>query len=129
MSGIQRVGSGGAWEEVVGYSRVVRAGAHVWVSGCTAAGPEGSVLGETPAEQMRVALTVLVEALAAVGATPADVVRTRTFLTDISRWEEVGREHGDIFAAVWPASTLVEVSALIDPRLCVEIEADAYITG
>lgn len=129
MTEIQRHGSGGAYEPIVGYSRVVRAGAHVWVSGCTAAGPEGTVIGDTPAEQMRAALQTLVAALETAGASAADVVRTRIYLTDISRWEEAGRAHGEVFGDIRPATTMVEVSKLIDPRMSVEIEADAFVTG
>jgi enamine deaminase RidA (YjgF/YER057c/UK114 family) len=124
---VERHGSGTPWEPIVGYAGVVRAGAHVWVSGCTAVGPDGVVLGETPREQMHQALANLVSALEQVGATPADVVRTRMFVTDISRWEEVGRAHGEVFADVLPATSMVEVSALIDPRMLVEIEAEAFV--
>jgi len=124
---VERHGSGAPWESVVGYARVVRAGSHVWVSGCTAIGPDGALVGETPREQMHQALTNLVSALEQVGATPADVVRTRMFVTDISRWEEVGRAHGELFADVLPATSMLEVSALIDPRMLVEIEAEAFV--
>ncbi len=124
---IERHGSGAPWEPIVGYARVVRAGAHVWVSGCTAIGSDGAVVGETPGEQMDQALTNLVSALEQVGATPADVVRTRMFVTDISRWEDVGRAHGEVFADVLPATSMVEVSALIDPQMLVEIEAEAFV--
>ena len=117
---IQRHGSGAPWEPVVGYSRVVRAGPHVWVAGCTAE-------GLTPYDQAKGALEVLVAALETVGATPADVVRTRIYVTDVGRWEEVGRAHGEVFADIRPSSTLVEVSGLIEPRLLVEIEADAFV--
>ncbi|MBI5105768.1 MAG: RidA family protein [Solirubrobacterales bacterium] len=120
MSRIERHGSGAPWEQVVGYSRVVRAGDHVYVSGCTAP-------GQTPYEQMRGALEVAVTALAKVGATPADVVRTRMYVTDISRWEEVARAHQEVFGTAPPASAMVEVSALIDPRLMVEVEVDAVV--
>ncbi len=126
---IERHGSGTPWEPIVGYARVVRAGPHVWVSGCTAVGPAGAILGDTPREQMRQALANLVAALEQAGAKPADVVRTRMFVTDISRWEEVAREHGDVFAEVRPATAMVEVSGLLDPRMLVEIEADAYVAA
>jgi enamine deaminase RidA (YjgF/YER057c/UK114 family) len=122
MGGVERHGSGGAYEPIVGYSRVVRAGPHVWVSGCTAR-------GDTPAEQARGALQVLLEALAKVGAAPEHVVRTRIYVTDASRWEEVGRVHGEVFGDIRPANTMVEVSALVDPALKVEIEADAFVYG
>jgi enamine deaminase RidA (YjgF/YER057c/UK114 family) len=124
---IDRHGSGAPWEPVVGYARVVRAGPHVWVSGCTAIGPDGELVGDTPAVQMHQALANLASALEQVGATAADVVRTRMFVTDISRWEEVGRAHGEVFAEVRPATSMVEVAGLIDSRMLVEVEADAFV--
>jgi enamine deaminase RidA (YjgF/YER057c/UK114 family) len=128
VSEVQRHGSGGPWEEHVGYSRVIRAGAHVWVAGCTAATADGAVLGSGDAHAETLAAIDAVErALAQVGATLADVVRTRMFVTDIERWEEVGRAHGDRFGAARPVTTMVEVARLIDPRMLVEIEADAYV--
>ena len=126
---IERIGTGSPWEPVVGYARVVRSGPHVWVSGCTATDAEGNVLGQTPGEQAEHALAGLVDALARVRADPSDVVRTRIYVTDISRWEEVAGAHGAVFADVLPAATMVEVSALIDPRMLVEIEADAFVAG
>lgn len=126
---IQRVGTDTPYEPVVGYARVVRAGPHVWVSGCTAIGPAGVVVGDTPAEQARRALVHLVEALESVGASAADVVRTRMFVTDITRWEEVGRAHGEVFGAVRPATAMVGVTGFVDPRMLVEIEADAYVVA
>lgn len=129
MPAVERHGSGGPWEEAVGYSRVVRAGAHVWVSGCTAANAEGEVDGgEDPAAQTRAALAAVERALATAGAGLADVVRTRMFVTDIDAWEAIGRAHGEVFAAIRPTATMVEVSRLIDPRLVVEVEADAFVT-
>jgi enamine deaminase RidA (YjgF/YER057c/UK114 family) len=119
---IERHGSGAPWEPVVGYSRVVRAGPHVWVAGCTSD-------GLTPYDQAKGALRVLLAALEKVGATAADVVRTRIYVTDIGRWEEVGRAHGEVFGDVRPVTAMLEVSALIEPRLAVEIEADAFISG
>jgi enamine deaminase RidA (YjgF/YER057c/UK114 family) len=126
---IERHGSGSPWEPVVGYARVVRAGPHIWVSGCTATDVEGNVIGRTPAEQAARALDNLVAALGTAGASAADVVRTRIYVTDIARWEEVGRVHGEVFGDVRPATAMVEVSALIDPRMLVEVEADAYVVG
>ena len=117
---MQRHGTGTPWEAVVGYSRVVRSGPHVWVSGCTGH-------GQTPYEQARAALEVLTEALATVGAAPADVVRTRIYGTDLARGEVVGRAHGEVFETVRPATAMVEVSGLIEPRMLVEIEADAFV--
>ncbi|WP_432565640.1 RidA family protein [Kineococcus sp. SYSU DK003] len=128
MSTRQTISSGGAWEPVVGYSRAVRVGNHVSVAGTTAAAPDGPVGGDDVAEQTRTCLTRIRAALLEAGASLEDVVRTRMFVTDISRWEEVGRVHGEFLGHVRPASTMVEVSALIEPGLLVEIEADAVIT-
>ena len=111
----------------MGYSRVVRAGDFVFVAGCTAATPDGAVIGgDSMVEQTRAALAAVCAALERVGAGPADVVQTRLSLTDISRWAEAGRAHGEVFGDVRPAAAMVEVSALIDPRLLVEVEATAY---
>jgi enamine deaminase RidA (YjgF/YER057c/UK114 family) len=128
---MQRLGSDppGRWEAEIGYSRVVRAGAHVWVAGCTAVDEHGMVQGVTPGLQMTVALGHVAAALERVGASLADVVRTRMYVTDISRWEEVGRAHGEVFGAIRPVAAMVEVSGLIDPRMLVEVEADAYVAG
>ena len=128
---MERLGSEppGRWEGEIGYSRVVRAGAHVWVAGCTAVDEHGMVHGATPGEQMTVALANVEAALERVGASLADVVRTRMYVTDISRWEEVGRAHGAVFGAVRPVTAMVEVGAFIDPRMLVEVEADAYVEG
>ena len=112
----------------MGYSRAVRVGQHVWVAGTTAARPDdGAVGGDDPYEQAREALRRITDALHEVGAGIEDVVRTRVFVTDITRWAEVGRAHGEVFADVRPASTMVGVSALIHPSLLVEIEADAVV--
>jgi enamine deaminase RidA (YjgF/YER057c/UK114 family) len=122
----QRVSSGALWEPVVGYSRAVRVGSWVWVAGTTAAKPDGGAVGgDDIAEQTREAIRRIASALEQVGASLQDVVRTRMFVTDISRWEEVGRAHGEFFADVRPATSMLEVSALIDPALLVEVEADA----
>ena len=124
----QRVSSGAVWEPVVGYSRAVRVGPHVWVSGTTAALPTGGAVGgDDVGEQTREALRRVAAALEAVGASLSDVVRTRLFVTDIARWEEVGRVHGEVFGDVRPATSMVEVAALIDPALLVEVEAEAYV--
>lgn len=113
---------------MVGYSRAVRVGSWVAVSGTTAAAPGGGAVGgDDVGEQTREALRRVAAALAEVGAGLEHVVRTRMFVTDIARWEEVGRAHGEVFGAVRPASTMVEVSALIDPALLVEVEADAVV--
>ncbi len=100
----------------------------MWIAGCTATGPDGAVLGRGDAfAQTREALGNLQRALALVGATPVDVVRTRIFVTDISRWEDVGRAHGELFGEIRPVTTMVQVSGLIDPLMLVEIEADAFV--
>jgi enamine deaminase RidA (YjgF/YER057c/UK114 family) len=123
---IERFGSDNPWEATVGYCRVVRAGDHVHVAGTTAT-VDGRVVGVgDAAEQTRVALRIVEEALARAGAGLHDVVRTRMFVTDISDWEAIGRAHGEFFADVRPVATMVEVTALIDPDLLVEIEVDAY---
>lgn len=127
MTTRQLISSGGTWEPLIGYSRAVRVGNHVAVSGTTAAGTDGPVGGADLAEQTREAIRRIEAALAEAGATLQDVVRTRMFLTDISRWEEAGRAHGEFFGEIRPASTMVEVSALIDPTLLVEVEVDAIV--
>jgi enamine deaminase RidA (YjgF/YER057c/UK114 family) len=115
------------WEEPYGYSRVVRAGAFVLVAGTTAADPNGAVLGETPYEQTVEILRKIEHELARAGASLSDVVRTRIFVTDISRADEVGRAHGEAFGAARPVTAMLEVSSLLDPRTLVEIEADAFV--
>ncbi|GAB3204016.1 RidA family protein [Nocardia tengchongensis] len=128
MTQRQVVSSGAQWESVVGYSRAVRVGQWISVAGTTAVAPGGGAVGgDDIAAQTREALRRIVAALAEVGARPEHVVRTRIFVTDISRWEEVGKAHGEVFADIRPAATMVEVRALIDPALLVEIEADAVL--
>jgi enamine deaminase RidA (YjgF/YER057c/UK114 family) len=123
---VLNLGSVNPWEPVVGYSRIVVRGDTAWVSGTTATAPDGTVAhpGDAAA-QTRYVLTAVGSALERAGFTLADVVRTRVYVTDIERWEDVGRVHGEFFGDIRPAATMVEVSRLIDPALLVEIEADA----
>ena len=126
--GRQLISSGGPWEDVVGYSRAVRVGSHVFVSGTTSAEADGTIFGAGDAYlQAKRCFEIIERALADAGASLGDVVRTRMFVTDISRWEEVGRAHGEFFRAVKPAATMVQVSGLLDPAMLVEIEVDAVI--
>lgn len=125
---IERYGSGGPWEAVVGYSRVVKAGPIVEVAGCTAIDAEGHIVGGASVyEQARQALANVVSALATVGAKPEHVTRTRLFITDISRWKDLGRAHGEVFGDIRPVTAMYGVSGLLDPRMLVEIEASAYL--
>ncbi len=124
----QRVSSGSPYEPVFGYSRAVRVGDRVIVSGTAPIWPDGHV-DPDPGIQADRCLEIIVAALAAVGATPADVVRTRMYLVDADDQEAVGRAHGRVFGAVRPAATMAVVAALIDPRWRVEIEAEAIVSG
>lgn len=125
----QRIPSGAPWESKVGYCRAVRAGNIVAISGSASVGSDGELVGEGDMyQQARRCIEIIAEALEKAGASLSDVVRTRTFVTDIDQWQEVARAHRDAFAATPPATSMVEVSRLIDPRMLVEIEADAVIT-
>jgi enamine deaminase RidA (YjgF/YER057c/UK114 family) len=119
--------SGGKWEPIVGYSRAVRVGNHVFVAGTTAADPDGKVTGGAY-EQTQKALLTIHQALEAVGASLADVVRTRIFVKNMDDWETIGRAHGEVFRNIRPVATMVEVSRLIAPEMLVEIEVDAVVT-
>ena len=125
----QLISSGTSWEKLYGYSRAVRVGAAVYVAGTTAVDETGQVIGENdPYRQARFIFEKIGKALAKAGASLDDAVRVRTFVTDIARWTDVARAQGEVFGKIRPAATLVQVSALVDPRLLVEIELDA-VTG
>jgi enamine deaminase RidA (YjgF/YER057c/UK114 family) len=122
----QTVSSGSPFEPAIGFSRALRVGPHVFVSGTAPVWPDGSC-DPDPAVQARRCLEIVVAALAEAGASPGDVVRTRTFLVDVGDAQAIGAVHGEVFASIRPASTMVAVSALLDPRWKVEIEAEALI--
>ena len=122
-----KVATGTEWEPIVGYSRAIRAGSHVYVSGTTATGPGGRLVGSNVYEQTRQCLTNIVTALERAGARIEDVVRTRIYVIDIEDWREVGRAHGEVFGEIRPASSMVEVSRLVTPEMLVEIEAEAIV--
>lgn len=124
----RRYSSGLKWESIVGYSRAVRVGDRIYVTGTTATNDEGDIVGEDDAYAQTVQVIKNIErALKALDAGLENVVRTRMFVTDIARWEDYGRAHGEFFHEIMPATTMVEVAKLIDPRMLIEIEADAEL--
>lgn len=128
MSERKNISSGAPWESIVGYSRAVRIGNHIWVAGTTATDQAGGVVAAGDvAGQTRYILERIAAALKEAGATMSDVVRTRMFVVDISQWEAIGRAHGDFFGSVRPATTMVQVTRLIDPAHLIEIEVDAFV--
>lgn len=124
----KQISTGSTWEPIIGYSRAVQVGSHIHVSGTTGSGADGKIVGiNDPGAQTTQALKNIESALVQLGATMANVVRTRMYLTDISRWEEVGKAHGAVFSTIRPATTMVEVSKLIAPEMMIEIEAEAIL--
>ncbi|HEY0459901.1 MAG TPA: RidA family protein [Pyrinomonadaceae bacterium] len=124
----EKYSSGAKWEQVVGYSRAVKAGSRIYVTGTTATDENSHVVGVGDAYAQTVQTIKNIEtALKALGASLENVVRTRMFVTDISRWEQYGRAHGEFFGEIMPATTMIEVSKLIDPEMLIEIEADAEL--
>jgi len=124
----QKFSSGAKWEDIVGYSRAIRVGERIYVTGTTALDEAGNLVGEGDAYTQTVQTIRNIEkVLERAGATLEHVVRTRMFVTDIQRWEDYGRAHGEFFKTIKPCATMVEVRALIDPRMLIEIEADAEL--